>query len=59
MPRGGYRPGSGPKPLPPEEKAQRGTFTLSPDLFRKLEAHAKETGKSRSKLVEEALRKFL
>jgi hypothetical protein len=59
---GGARPGAGRKrgPLIEEgERAQVVSFTLAPQLVEKLTKLSKETGKSRSKLVEEILQQHL
>ncbi len=59
---GGARTGAG-RPagsrLEPGERAQVVSFTLSPKLVAKLAAEAERRGRSRSLIVEEALKAFL
>ncbi len=60
--RGGARTGAGRPPgsrLEPGERAQVVSFTLSPKLVAKLAAEAERKGRSRSLIVEEALKVFL
>jgi hypothetical protein len=58
---GGARTGAG-RPagsrLEPGERAQVVSFTLSPGLVKKLKEHADKEGKSRSMIVEAALKNF-
>ncbi len=53
---GGRRDGAGARKLEPDQKQQVVSFTLSPRTVAKLAALAKETGQSRSKLADQALR---
>jgi hypothetical protein len=60
--RGGARTGAGRPPgsrLEPGERAQVVSVTLSPRLVKKLKEHADKEGKSRSMIVEAALKDFL
>jgi hypothetical protein len=59
---GGARTGAGRPPgsrLEPGERAQVVSVTLSPKLVEKLKKHAEKEGKSRSMIVEAALKNFL
>jgi hypothetical protein len=59
---GGARAGAGRPPgkrLEPGERTQVVSFTLSPKLVAKLAAEAERKGRSRSLIVEEALKAFL
>jgi hypothetical protein len=56
---GGARDGAGARRLEPDQKQQVVSFTLSPRTVAKLAALAKETGQSRSKLADQALREYL
>jgi hypothetical protein len=59
---GGARTGAGRPPgsrLEPGERAQVVSVTLSPKLIAKLVAEAERKGRSRSLIVEEALKAFL
>jgi metal-responsive CopG/Arc/MetJ family transcriptional regulator len=59
MPRGGYRPGAGAKPLPPGEKAQIISVTLRPGALARLDAAAEASGRSRSAILNELIRQYL
>jgi hypothetical protein len=59
VPRGGKRAGAGAKPLPPGEKAVPVRITLSPATMKRLIAEASKIGKSKSMLVEAALKAHL
>jgi hypothetical protein len=54
--RAGHPPGNR---LEPNKRAQVISFTLSPKLVAKLTAEAERKGRSRSLIVEEALKAFL
>ncbi len=59
---GGARTGAGRPPgsrLEPGERAQVVSFTLSPTLVAKLAAEAERKGRSRSLIVEAALKAYL
>jgi predicted transcriptional regulator len=59
MPRGGYRPGAGAKPLPPGEKACVISVTLRPATLRRLDAAAEASGRSRSAILNELISRHL
>lgn len=59
MPRGGYRPGSGAKPLPPGQKALIVSVTLRPATLKRLDTVAKATRRSRSAIVNELINQHL
>ncbi len=62
MPRGGKRPGAGRPPvvkLAEHERSKVASFTLSPAALELLNKYAAEEKKSKSWLVDQAIRQFL
>lgn len=59
MPRGGFRTGAGRKPGEAGPKGQPIAVRLSPDLLQALEQQCRQTGVSRSELIERLLRRAL
>ncbi len=59
MPRGGFRPGAGRKPVGASAKGQPISIRLPDDLLAELERQAAQTGASRSVMVERLVRQAL
>lgn len=58
-PRGGKRPGTGPKPKPVEEKASQLTIKLIPSEKMLIREGASRLNLSQSRLIVEAVRAYL
>jgi hypothetical protein len=59
MPRGGYRPGAGAKPLPPGQRTRIISVTLRPSTLSRLDAVAQAQGRSRSAILNELINEHL